>query len=195
MRLPTSTHDSRDFRIDALAPDFRLEDLWALPVEGGREDFLRLVEVMTSLDPTERPPSTRMLVWVRHRLGELFGWDEARARPIPGCTETSLVARLPEDLRGDTPGVDLSESFLSFVYRTDVEWAGEVSNGTVHAVMHLAWVEQPDGRWRGQLRVYVRPRGRTGEVYMRAIAPFRYGVVYPALMRQIARGWDRRATR
>ena len=43
--------------------------------------------------------------------------------------------------------------------------------------------------------VYVKPRGRFGALYMRAIAPFRHWIVYPALLRQIGRAWERRPVR
>ena len=58
--------------------------------------------------------------------------------------------------------------------------------------MHLAWVEQGDGRYQGQMAVYVKPRGLLGQAYMALIKPFRYLVVYPALMRQIEREWSAR---
>jgi hypothetical protein len=35
----------------------------------------------------------------------------------------------------------------------------------------------------------VRPNGRLGDAYMAAIRPFRHLIVYPALMRQVERGW------
>ncbi len=78
------------------------------------------------------------------------------------------------------------------LYHTDVEFAAELSNRTVHAVMHLAWVDQGEGRYQGQMAVYVKPRGPLGKGYMALIKPFRYWVVYPALMRQIERAWNRR---
>ena len=58
--------------------------------------------------------------------------------------------------------------------------------------MHLAWVEQGEDLYRGQMGVYVKPRGTLGEAYMALIAPFRHRVVYPALMRHIERAWDAR---
>jgi len=58
--------------------------------------------------------------------------------------------------------------------------------------MHLAWVDQGDGRYQGQMTVYVKPRGRFGEAYMAFIAPFRHRIVYPALMREIERAWNAR---
>ena len=58
--------------------------------------------------------------------------------------------------------------------------------------MHLAWVDQGEDVYRGQMGIYVKPRGRFGETYMALIGPFRHLIVYPALMRQIARAWDTR---
>lgn len=62
-----------------------------------------------------------------------------------------------------------------------------MSNKTVHGVAHLAWVEQGGGRYRGQMAVYVKPRGLLGHAYMAAIKPFRYLIVYPALLREFER--------
>ena len=38
MRLPRSAHTARPWRIHELAPDFRVEDVWALPARGGSGD-------------------------------------------------------------------------------------------------------------------------------------------------------------
>jgi len=43
MRLPSSAHASLPWRIHDLTRDFRLEDVWALPTPGSRDDFPRLV--------------------------------------------------------------------------------------------------------------------------------------------------------
>jgi len=39
------------------------------------------------------------------------------------------------------------------------------------------------------MAVYVKPNGLLGTAYMAAIKPFRYAIVYPALMRQIEWEW------
>jgi hypothetical protein len=39
MRLPDAAHTSRPWRIHELTPDFRIEDVWALPTPGGPGDF------------------------------------------------------------------------------------------------------------------------------------------------------------
>ena len=205
MRLPNAAHESHPWRIREIAPDFTLEDVWALPVHGGAKDFQTALEMMTSSDPANAESlPTRVLWGVRDRLGSWFGLgrisapvdsdsdDAAGKLPIPGTNETSLTDRLPDDLR-NTAG-DLKFTFLPFapLYRTDVEFAAELSNQTVHGVMHLAWVDQGEGRYQCQMAVYVKPRGPLGKAYMALIKPFRYWVVYPALMRQIERTWNTR---
>ena len=79
--------------------------------------------------------------------------------PIPGTDETSLADRLPDDLRDTAADVDFGSLPFVPLYRTDVEFAAEISNQTVHGVMHLAWVDQGEGRYQGQMAVYVKPRG------------------------------------
>jgi hypothetical protein len=192
MRLPNSAHEAHAWRIREIAPDFRLEDAWALPVHGGIEDFARLLEVMGSLDLSNGGScATRALFRIRWRVGELLGWDTPNgALPIPGNSEASLIDRLPEDLRGTA--TDAGSSPFTPLFRTDVEWAGELSNRTVHGVMQLAWVPTADGLYQGRMAVYVKPRGRLGAAYMTAISPFRHLVVYPALLRQIERAWNAR---
>lgn len=194
MRIANAAHESRPWRIREIAADFTLEDVWALPAYGGAEDFPTLLETMGSSDPADTRSLPARVLWrVRECLGSLFGWDDdERALPIPGTSETSLTGRLPADLR-DT-AADLHFDSLPFVplYRTDAEFAAEASNQTVHGVIHLAWVDQGDGRYQGQLAIYVKPRGLLGKAYLELIKPFRYWIVYPALMRQIERTWNSR---
>jgi hypothetical protein len=205
MRIPNSAHEAHDWRIREIAPDFTVEDVWALPVHGEREDFQRLLEGMASLDPAKSESLPTRLLWtIRDRLGAWFdlgrisvpiGEDpQVRDRlPIPGTGETSLAGRLPHDLRDTALGVDFAAAPFSPLYRTDTEFAAEISNRTVHGVIHLAWVDQGEGRYQGQMAVYVKPRGLLGKGYMELIKPFRYLIVYPALMRQVERAWNRRA--
>jgi hypothetical protein len=202
-RVPNSTQESRPWRIREIVPDFTLEDVWALPVHGGGGDFPALLALVASLDPAQSESrATRALWQLRDRLGAWFGLGRIRASagggsgapvgklPIPGTSETSLAARLPDDLRNTD--ADFGPLPFSPLYRTDVEAAAELSNQTVHGVVHLAWVDRGEGRYQGQMAVYVKPRGRFGQGYMALIKPFRYWIVYPALMRQVERAWDRR---
>ena len=215
MRLPNTAHESRPWRIREIAPDFAVEDVWALPVHGGVDDFHMLVDLMESLDPATSGSLPLRVLWnVRDLLGKMFGLgrvsqtiDSGGAElrgslRIPGTSETSLDGRLPEDLRHSTADPDVGSSGASaraatwapFVplYRTEDEFAAELSNRTVHAVLHLAWADQGGGRYQGQMAVYVKPRGQFGTAYMALIKPLRLWVVYPALMRQIERAWSMR---
>jgi hypothetical protein len=207
-RVPNSTLESRPWRIREIVPDFTLEDVWALPVEGSADEFSTLLEVGGSLDPAHADSGATRFLWqLRDRLGDWFGLGRIRVPaggdpgaaggklPIPGTTETSLAGRVPADLRATAADLDFGSLPFTPLYRTDVEAAAEVSNQTVHGVMHLAWVDQGDGRYQGQMAVYVKPRGRFGRGYMALIKPFRYWIVYPALMQQFERAWNRRARR
>ncbi len=207
-RIPNSAHESRPWRIREIVPDFILEDVWALPVEGDVEDFPKLLEMMDSLSPAQSDSGATRFLWaLRDRLGAWFrlgriaapaggGSDAAKSKlPIPGTSETSLTERLPEDLRGTAADADFGSLPFTPLYRTDVESAAELSNQTVHGVAHLAWVDQGEGRYRGQMAVYVKPRGAFGQGYMALIRPFRYLIVYPALMRQFERAWKQRGSR
>lgn len=55
--------------------------------------------------------------------------------------------------------------------------------------MHISWVPDESGGYRGQMAVLVKPNGPLGAAYMAAIKPFRHLIVYPALMRIIERDW------
>ena len=194
-RLTTSKHSRFPWRIKEIAPDFKLIDAWALPARGTLEEFADLLEIFANLDPAADDGSqpSRALFAFRDWLGQRLGWDEqGDALPIPGCTETSLRERLPADLEAGQGGA-LGGTSFNVVFETPTEWAAEISNGTVHAILHLGWVKRKDGAYRGQMGVYVKPRGRLGPLYMALIAPFRHYIVYPALMRRIDRTWKARA--
>lgn len=78
---------------------------------------------------------------------------------------------------------------FSSLYLLDDEWAAEIVNRTVHGVMHIGWVPDETGGYRGEMAVYVKPNGLLGTAYMAAIRPFRHLIVYPPLMQEIERDW------
>ncbi len=200
MRLPNAVHESRPWRIREVVPDFRLEDAWVLPAQGGAEEFPALLGLAASLDPAKSDSGATRFLWeLRDRLGRWFGLGRTSVEagsgapelPIPGAAETSLAARLPEDLRGTTAKGEFGTLFTP-LYRTENEAAAEISNRTVHGVVHFGWVERGEGRYQGEMAVYVKPRGTFGQGYMALIKPFRHLIVYPALLRQFGRAWDSR---
>jgi hypothetical protein len=208
MRLPNATHESSPWRIHEIVPDFRLEDVWALPVHGGAEEFQALLDLTVAADPADAESLPTRFLWdLRDRLGSWFGLGRisapidsdvngAAGKPaIPGEDGTSLADRLPADLRSTAADLRFDSLPFSSLYRTDVEFAAEISNQTMHGVMHLTWVDQGEGGYQGQMAVYVKPRGLFGKGYMALIKPFRYWIVYPALMRQTERMWKARVPR
>jgi Protein of unknown function (DUF2867) len=185
MRLPDSEYSSRPWRIHELTRDFRLEDLWQLPGVGGRDDFRRLVEFITTRDPSRSSShAVRVLFALRWKLGELLGWDG----PDASSGSRTLLDSLPADLR-ETPTPQFDTLPFNSLYLLEDEFAAEIANRTMHGVMHLGWVPDERGGYRAQMAVLVKPNGLLGNVYMAAIRPFRHLIVYPAMMREGERDW------
>ena len=188
MKLPNRVHVSRPWRIHELVPDFRLEDVWALPTPGGPDDFPRLVKQMSSGDPAKSSSRAARTLWaIRWKVGELLGWDSPDRKDA--VERPSIRGRLPADLREGSAGPGFETAPFASLYLLDDEWAAEIVNRTVHGIMHIGWVPAQTGGYRGEMAVYVKPNGRLGNAYMAAIRPFRHLIVYPQLMRQIGRDW------
>jgi len=188
MRLSNAAHTSRPWRIHELTRDFRLEDVWALPTPGGPDDFPRLLRQMTSGEPRLDFSGAARTLWsLRWKVGKLLGWDSPDSGL--GSRVPTLRDRLPSDLREVPSGPTFDTLPFTPLYMLDDEWAAEIANRTVHGVMHLGWVPDGTGGYRGQMAVLVKPNGLLGTLYMAAIKPFRHLIVYPALMRAIGRDW------
>ena len=190
MRLPNTAHTSRPWRIHEIAPDFRLVDVWELPARGGPGDFPRLVQLLVSFDPSRAPSRVARLLWaIRWKAGEMFGWDLPPGGP--GASVPTLRDRLPADLRDGPSGPNFGPVPFTPLYLTDDEFAAEVANRTVHGMLHIGWVPDGSGGFRGQLAVLVKPNGLLGTMYLALISPFRHLIVYPAVMRQVREMWER----
>jgi hypothetical protein len=201
VRVPNEVQLARPWRIHSLVADFTLEDVWTLPaIAGEQDDFGSVIDMAARFDPATADSVPARLLWgMRDRLGEWFDLGRISATvsgdnrlPIPGTREFSVGDRLPDDLRGSANGVHFDHLPFVPLYRTENEFAAEISNRTVHGVAHVAWVDRGDGRYQPQMAVYVKPRGLFGQAYMAFIKPFRYWIVYPGLERQAQRMWSHR---
>jgi hypothetical protein len=193
MKLPDRAHTSRPWRIHELAPDFEVEDVWALPTPGGPGDFPVLVEGFASADPSESGSrAVRALFALRWKVGELLGWDTDDGGI--GSRVSTLHDRLPADLREAGPGPAFHGLPFTPLYMLDDEWAAEIANKTMHGVLHLGWVPDGAGGYRGQMAVLVKRNGLFGSAYMAAIRPFRHLLVYPRMLRDIEREWRARTS-
>jgi hypothetical protein len=190
MPLPHAAHVSQPWRIHEIVPDFRLEDVWALPTSGRADEFPLLVEGFASADPARTSPRPARALWsLRWKLGDLLGLDDPGSGL--GTRVATLRERLPDDLRA-TPGPDFETLPFTSLYLTDDEFAAEIANRTMHGVLHLGWVPDRTGGYRGQMAVYVKPNALLGTAYMAAIKPFRHLVIYPQMLRAMERRWSKR---
>jgi hypothetical protein len=187
MRLARTAHTSRPWRIHEIAGEFRVEDVWALPMQGGPDDFPQLVRLLTTRDPSHGSSRIAAALWaLRWKLGEWFGWDDEYA------PRDSLRDRLPADLRDAPSGPEFDGLPFSPMYLLDDEFAAEIANKTMHGILHLGWVPAGAGSFRAQMAVLVKPNGAFGRAYMAAIRPFRHLIIYPAMLREADRRWRER---
>jgi len=187
MRVPNTEHTRRPWRIHDLVPDFRVEDVWRPAQTGGPDDFERVVHTVTSYDPARSTSfAVRNLFAIRWRLGGLLGLDGPASGV--GSRVPTLRDRLPDDLRGASAPVFDALPFTS-LYLLEDEWAAEAANKTMHGVLHLGRVEAEGGGFQVQAAVLVKPNGLLGEAYMAFIKPFRYTLVYPAMLAELERMW------
>lgn len=188
--LPASAHTDQPWRIHEIAPDFELEDVWALPMHGGPDDLAATVEWTAGLRDADEPLVNRVLTAIRFKLGALLGLD--REKSGTSGRVVSLRERLPRDLLDGPTGPHSQGKPFVPVYLTEREWVGEIANQTCHALLHVGWVHDEGDEWHAQMAVLVKPNGRFGRAYMAFIKPFRYLIVYPAMMRNLDRRWARR---
>ena len=191
MKLPNSAHTSRPWRIHEITGDFRLEDVWALPTPGSRDDFPRLVRWLAARDHPVRSSGSAMVraLWAaRLKVGQILAWDSPAAGT--GSRVATLLDRLPPDLRSAQAGLEFRVPTRTPLYLLDHEFAAEIANRTMHGVLHVGWVRDGSGSYRGQLAVLVKPNGLLGTCYMAVIRPFRHLIVYPKATRDIQRAWS-----
>ena len=188
MRSTASAHRAHPWRVHTLAPDFEIVDVWKFDVQvdpGGFDAFLDVFwEVMGTL---ERHPLSRL----RMAIGRVLGWDKKpNTRAIPGSRERSVVERLDATDRARNRFVDTRPSrdpgiSVRPVYRFANEVLYEISNETVHGLLHLGCAEGS----APELAVYIKSRGLFTRLYMAAIWPARHAIIYPALTSRVERRW------
>lgn len=187
MKLPKSAHTDQPWRIHEIAPDFRIEDVWSFRTPGaGPGDFPAMLDALEVISGEASWP-TRLLFAVRWKLGAIFGWDDPQ-EGFDGRVR-SLRERLPADLRDAPLRPDFDLIPFKNVYELDNEFVQELANKTVHDLTHLGWVRAENGEYELRMAALVKPNGLFGRLYMAAISPFRYLVVYPALTRRWERAW------
>ena len=189
MRAAQQRYRARPLRVHALLHDVALEDVWAIPLSGGGAgrtvQDLRAVMV-AGLEAA--PAVVQGLFRLRGRIGTLFGWDHQR----PAWSAESYADRLsPADRARSLVAPGTPDGRFRILYRFEDEQLSELRNATVHAFVSLSIRPTPGG-YLAYLGVFVQPVHRFTGLYMRAIAPFRRLVVYPAVIRKMQSAWAER---
>jgi hypothetical protein len=189
MRVDPVEFRACPLRVHAFLRDVPLEDVWAIRLPGGGAGrTIQDVRAALAAGVGAPPPMVKLLFGLRGRVGAWLGWDEQR----PEWSAESYVHRLTtEDRARSTAAPGTPDGRLSLVYRFEDEQLSERRNATVHAFASLSIRPAPDG-YLVYLAIFVQPVHRFTRSYMRAIAPFRRLVVYPAIVRNVQRAWIER---
>jgi uncharacterized protein DUF2867 len=178
-------HLAHPWRVHTLAPDFRLLDVWHFDVDADHRDLDPfLAALLAAMHAGASSRLARLRLW----LGKKLHWDDhPHTLPIPGCTETTLASRLTDaDRAANRSRIGRAPIFPEAgaveIYRFADEALFEVSNDTIHALLHVGMVGD-----HAVLAVYIKSRGFWSRAYMATIAPFRHLFVYPALTRSVER--------
>jgi hypothetical protein len=196
LRSEAAHHRARPWRIHRLCADFTLLDVWRIPIDADPsrgEDLAAFYRVfVVNGTATDSRPANALFA-LRFWLGRVLHLDGATPLAIPACDETSVAARLNA---GDRTANRLERVALpqhpihaSPIYLYEDEALIEVSNQTIHALLHLGWIDGAPGHKTVELAIYVKSRGRMSELYMALIKPFRHRLVYPAWIARICHTW------
>lgn len=181
---------AQPFRVHTFLSGVALHDVWVvdLPAVSGRatlEGFHRRTKSRNLAAKISWP--ARALFGLRFFLGRIFGWDQEPEEGKPAYFAERLTA---EDRERSRVPSGTPESFFRVVYSFENETLLEVINRTAHAALLSALAETPQG-YRFYFAVYVRELSWVTRVYMTLIDPFRRWLVYPAILKQAQRNWER----
>jgi len=199
-------HYDYPWKVHKIARDFKLLDVWEFQILADKTKnqnfrfFLKILQKKQSYNLknyfSPRFLFAGFLFVLREFIGKTFSLDkDVNTLPIPGCKETSLRERLSkkdqkENLAEEEIKGNKKKHGFRMVYLYETESLWELSNNTVHALMHLGWVHKYGNYYTAQLAVYAKTRGRLGSLYMKLIMPFRRRIVYPVLMNTVKSRWE-----
>ena len=189
MRIDPGEFRARPLRVHVLLHDVPLEDAWAIPLSGGGAGrTVQDVRAVMLAGREAAPTVVQALFQLRRRSGALFGWDHQR----PGWNAESYAGRLsPADRAQSLVPPGTPDGNFRLLYRFEDEQLRELRNATVHAFVSLS-IQPIPGGYLAYAGVFVKPVHRFTRLYMRAIAPFRRLVVYPAVIRRVQSTWVQR---
>ncbi len=202
MMISKQNHFARSWKVDKFAGDFTLWDVWEFPIAANNsktENFQSFYGIFWEAIEKMSTSTTLagFLFILRGCLSKILPLDRnINTLPIPGCREITVKSRLnAQDLKKNKETEsfrdDHSDNVFSAVYLFKNESLHELSNDTVHALLHLGWIKKEENYYTATLAVYVKPRGILGELYLKLIEPFRHLFVYPAMMKIMKKEWQK----
>lgn len=192
IKIDEKHHLTQPWKVHDLLSDFKLEDVWRVPVVlQEHHSFAVFLDAFTKSNNRviKAGSLAGLLFKLRLFLGKIFKWDEKIEidHLIPGSIRERYA--LSENITFEDLIKPGNEDFIP-VYKLENEFLSEIENKTVHAALHLGRVSFEDN-YTIQMAVYVKPKGLFGRLYMELIKPFRYWIVYPALMKSARESWER----
>lgn len=200
MMINKKIHLAHLWKVNKIANDFILWDVWEIPITANNsktENFQSFYKIVLELIKKMQTKTTLVsfLFTIRFWISKIFPLDKnINTLPIPGCQETTIKSRLTkQDIEKSKAGKAIKSigTDLEFrpVYLFEDESLHELSNDTVHGLIHVGWIKKNDNYYTATLAIYVIPRGIYGKIYLKLIEPFRHHIVYPAMMKAIKAQW------
>ncbi len=201
MMINKETHLARSWKVNEIANDFILWDVWEIPIVANNsrtENFQSFYGIAFETFKKMQTKTTLVgiLFTLRFWISKIFPLDRnINTLQIQCCNETTVKIRLSsQDLEKSKAGkaIRVNNIDLEFrpVYLFEDESMHELSNDTVHGLIHVGWIKKNDNYYTATLAIYVIPRGIYGKIYLKLIEPFRRHIVYPVIMKAIKEQWQ-----
>ena len=194
IKISKHEHLQQQLKVHSLLRDFKLEDVWQVPVVLTSNQTLQLFveHFKKATDKITDEGIAGFLFRLRLSLGKLLNLEDQNIivnELIPGSIRHRYAQQEGLSFE-DLPSLSKGDLDFAPVYILEDEHLSEIENKTVHAALHFSRVPMGDATWGVRMAVYVKPKGRSGKAYMLLIKPFRWWIVYPTLMKIVKREWE-----
>ncbi|MEO9965817.1 MAG: DUF2867 domain-containing protein [Reichenbachiella sp.] len=190
MKISTDAHLEQPWIAHQLLHDFRIEDVWQLPIHVQKENTTKEVldTFVLAIGQIGKRGVAGLLFKLRNWMGRVFHWEDSPESKAP--LKAGLLRTRFAKLEGLDPDDLPKGGFENFhlVYDLANETLLEIENKTVQAALHFGKVETINGS-TVHMTICVKPNGTFGQLYMLAIKPFRHWIVYPTLLKALGRAW------
>jgi hypothetical protein len=191
MRLNLLDHTKHNWFADKLLKDFKVEDVWLLPIQLDQQHSLDDVFnlFLQTMERLSKKGFVGLLFKFRLFLGKIFNWDKDK-NLVAAAGDIRDRYLKAENAHTDNLIIKKIGSFTP-VYFLENECLLELDNKTVQACLHLSKFLNNTNYYTVHMTVYVNPKGNFGKFYMLLIKPFRLYIVYPSLLKALKIQWNK----